>query len=229
MTRQVKLGVDETREGYDRWARGYDEQRNPLVAASAWAMAQAPLDVAGKAVIELGCGTGRHAPALLAAGAASYTGVDASAGMLARAHQRLAGERVRWIEAELSAIPVAAAGHDVALVVLVLEHLADLAPLAAELARVLAPGGALRIVDIHPELVARGTGAHFHDGDDEVWFTSVRHELGAMIAALQHAGLAVTACRQLAAEGDLLAAVPRLAKHAGQPVLIDVEARRVQP
>lgn len=230
MTRQVKLGTEQTREGYDRWASGYDEHDNPLVAASAWALAQVPLDVAGKAVVELGCGTGRHAPAVIAAGAASYTGVDASAGMLARAHARGGGERVRWpvrwIEAELACVPVARASFDVALIVLVLEHLATLTPLAAEVARLLAPGGRLRIVDIHPDLVETGTGAHFHDRGEEVWFTSVRHELGAMRAALEAAGLHVTACRELRAEADLVASVPRLAKHAGRPVLIDVDARR---
>ncbi len=226
MTRQVKLGTEQTREGYDRWASGYDEHDNPLVAASAWALAQVPLEVGGKTVVELGCGTGRHAPELIAAGAASYTGVDASAGMLARARARAGGDRVRWLEAELARVPAAAASFDVALIVLVLEHLAALAPLAAEVARLLAPGGRLRIVDIHPDLVQTGTGAHFHDRGEEVWFTSVRHELGALRASLEAVGLHVTACRELRAEGDLVAAVPRLAKHAGRPVLIDVDARR---
>jgi len=226
MTRQVKLGTEQTREGYDRWASGYDEHDNPLVAASAWALAQVPLDVAGKTVVELGCGTGRHAPVVIAAGAASYTGVDASPGMLARAMSRVDGERVHWIQAELARVPVAGTSFDVALIVLVLEHLAALGPLAAEVARLLAPAGQLRIVDIHPDLVETGTGAHFQDHGEEVWFTSVRHEVGATVAALEAAGLRVEACRELRAEHGLLTAVPRLAKHAGRHVLIDLEARR---
>lgn len=229
MVRQIRLNLGQTREGYDRWADGYDEQANPLVAASAWAMSAAPLDLAGATVVELGCGTGRHAEVVLAAGAASYTGVDLSAGMLARARTRLDDARVRWVEAELAGVPLPDGSFAVALIVLVLEHLETVAPLAAEVARLLAPGGTLRVVDIHPDLVATGTGAHFHDGGDEVWFTSVRHPLDALTGAFETAGLRVHACRELRAEGALLAAVPRLAKHAGRPVLIDLVTAKETP
>ncbi|MCC6909429.1 MAG: class I SAM-dependent methyltransferase [Phycisphaerales bacterium] len=225
-TKRVELTVDETRAGYDRWAAGYDEAKNPMVAATAWALATWPLAVAGRDVIELGCGTGRHAAPLLAAGAASYLGVDASEGMLARARARTDDARARWCVAELAAVPEPDASRDVALVVLVLEHVHDLAPVCAELARLLRPGGRLRILELHPERIDDGTRAHFRDGDAELWFASVAHPVPTLVAALAAAGLTTVAAREHTADGALLAAVPALGKHAGRLVLLDVEAAR---
>ena len=59
---------------------------------------------AGRAILELGAGTGR-ATALLAAGRAAVVGVDVSPEMLARAQQRLAGMRsVHLVLADMRAV-----------------------------------------------------------------------------------------------------------------------------
>lgn len=220
------LPPEATLAGYDRWAADYDQAPNPMVAAAQWSLAQRPLAVTGADVVEFGCGTGRHAPMLLAAGAKSFTGVDGSAGMLASARRRLDDARVRWLQAELRAVPLSAASCDLVLVVLVLEHLADVAAMLAEAARVLRPGGTLRLVDIHPELVAHGTGAHFFDGGSELHFARFVHPLPALRQALAANGLTVGELAELAADGDLLRTVPKLGKHAGRPVLFDLAARR---
>lgn len=60
--------------------------------------------------------------------------------------------------------------HDFGLVCLVLEHLTSFKLLAETLARTIRPGGRIRIVDLHPERVAAGSLAHFHDGHTEVQF-----------------------------------------------------------
>lgn len=220
------LPPEATLSGYDRWAADYDQAPNPMVAAARWSLAQRPLAIAGADVVEFGCGTGRHAPLLLAAGARTFTGVDGSAGMLAAAQRRLDDPRVRWLHAELHTVPLPAASCDVVLVVLVLEHLADVAPMLAEAARLLRPGGTLRVVDIHPDLVAQGTGAHFADRDGEVHFARFVHALSPLRTTLAANGFALVELAEHAAEGDLLRAVPKLGKHAGRPVLFDLTARR---
>ncbi|HEX4729132.1 MAG TPA: class I SAM-dependent methyltransferase, partial [Jatrophihabitans sp.] len=48
-------------------------------------------DPAGLRVLDLGCGDGRFALTLLAAGCASYNGIDGSRAMVERAQQLLAG------------------------------------------------------------------------------------------------------------------------------------------
>src|SRR5688572_9640916 len=146
-----------TLRGYDRWSAHYDHNANPMVSATGWSLATWPLDVAGARVLELGCGTGRHAAAVLAAGARSYTGVDGSAGMLEVARTAVAHPRCTWVLASLDAVPPLGEPFDAALIVLVLEHIADLAPVFGAAAAALRPGGALRIAEIHPDLVAGGT------------------------------------------------------------------------
>jgi malonyl-CoA O-methyltransferase len=48
------------RDGYDRWARVYDHDANPLLALEEPAVHAALGDVRGRTVLDLGCGTGRH-------------------------------------------------------------------------------------------------------------------------------------------------------------------------
>ena len=123
------LSPDATLEGYDRWSARYDRDDNPMVAATAWALDQRPFDVSGARVVEFGCGTGRHAAPALAAGARAYLGIDGSPGMLAVARAANADPRCTWLHSALDAIPSLGEPFDAALIVLVLEHVADLAPL----------------------------------------------------------------------------------------------------
>ena len=74
------------RTGYDRWALVYDHDGNPLVALEEPFVRVAVGDVRGQAVLDLGCGTGRHTLWLAQAGA-TVTAVDFSEGMLAAARQ----------------------------------------------------------------------------------------------------------------------------------------------
>lgn len=221
----VHVPPAQTLAAYDRWAARYDTDDNPLVAATAYVLATEPLAVAGRRVVELGCGTGRHAPPMLDAGAAAFTGIDGSAAMLDVARRRTGDPRVRWIEAPLDALPAPDAPYDVGLVVLVLEHIATLRPVLDGAARWLAPGATLRVLELHPERIAAGTAAHFVDGDTEHHFTSVAHAPAALVAALDDAGFDATAWTW-PADDALVAAVPRLRKHAGRPVVLDVTATR---
>src|SRR5437762_145020 len=76
-----------TRAGYDRWAALYDADPNPLVAIEQPLVAGLLGDVGGLAVLDLGCGTGRHSIPLAAAGAV-VTAVDFSEEMLAQARAK---------------------------------------------------------------------------------------------------------------------------------------------
>ena len=58
-----------TKDGYDRWAEIYDEEANPLVMIEEPEVAAALGDVTGLAILDVGCGTGRHAVRLARSGA----------------------------------------------------------------------------------------------------------------------------------------------------------------
>lgn len=99
---------------------------------------------------DLGCGTGQMA-STIAPNVARVIAVDGSNEMLAAARKRLRGTaNVELRRADLESLPLEDGALDVALMVLVLHHLADPAAAIREAARALKPHGRLLIVDMLP-------------------------------------------------------------------------------
>jgi ubiquinone/menaquinone biosynthesis C-methylase UbiE len=150
------LGV---KDAYDLWADGYDAQDNPMILGAAQILARRLPDFAGRAVAEFGCGTGRNLEMLARADAAPVVGVDLSPGMLAQARARV--PRATLIEGDFAGAALPERAFDVVLFCLALEHASDLrGPLAAA-KRALRGDGRVLVVEIHPDLAASGTSAHF--------------------------------------------------------------------
>jgi SAM-dependent methyltransferase len=106
-------------------------------------------DVAGRRILDAGCGSGPLFAALRDRGAV-VTGFDASAGMVEIARRRL-GDDADLRVAELGCpLPYAAAAFDDVIAALVLHYLEDWGPALAELRRVLKPGGRLIVAVDHP-------------------------------------------------------------------------------
>src|ERR1700722_14108643 len=106
-------------------------------------------DVAGRRVLDAGCGSGPLLAALRDRGAI-VTGFDSSPGMLEQARQRL-GDDADLHEAALgSPLPVPHGAFDDVIAALVLHYLQDWGPALAELRRVLKPGGRLIVAVDHP-------------------------------------------------------------------------------
>jgi demethylmenaquinone methyltransferase / 2-methoxy-6-polyprenyl-1,4-benzoquinol methylase len=96
-------------------------------------------------VLDLGCGTGDLG--LLFAGSVPVVGVDLSHAMLLEAGRK-GGGRLRLVEGSAFALPFADGAFDAAVSAFVLRNLEDLPAAFAELARVVAPGGRIGLVDI---------------------------------------------------------------------------------
>ena len=76
-------------------------------------------------MLDVGCGTGRHAVRLAQQGA-RITGVDFSAGMLGKARQKPGAERVTFVEHNITeSLPFAPASFDRVLSCLVLDHVPE--------------------------------------------------------------------------------------------------------
>lgn len=219
------LGPAETLSGYDRWARSYDGDGNPVLEAASWVLDRSNLVCGDCDVVELGCGTARNAARAVGEGACSYTGVDGSIGMLHLAAAQIRDPRVSFVHADLMQPWAPHRTFDLALVVLMLEHLPALEPLCETLGRIVRPGGRLRIVDLHPERVAGGAQAYFHDGTTEVRFASKAHPVSALAATLEAVGFDVVRRDWLASDA-MVSAVPRIAGLRGVRVLIDMKAVR---
>jgi len=213
------------KEGYDLWAPAYDGFDNPMIALASRAIDAAGLAVCGKRFLDIGCGTGRNLAWALSKDAAQVTGLDGSPGMLDQARAKL-GPKATLIERDLSGDwGLAPASHDIACISLVLEHFPTVAPLIAQAADALVPGGTLFVAEMHADLARGGTGAHFEKDGKRHALPSYGHDRVEFDAALTAAGFADAVFVDWRAD-DHAAAVPKLAKHAGKSALLSFTAKR---
>jgi ubiquinone/menaquinone biosynthesis C-methylase UbiE len=164
-------GKSEIATAYDDWAETYDTVPNRTRDLAAQLLRQAKLNLNGRAVVEVGCGTGRNTEWLAraaaagsgdAAGPTSITALDFSAEMLARARARVNDGRVRFIQHDVhDPWPLADASADVVIAMLILEHVENLEPFFAEAARTLSANGELFICELHPMRQHLGGQARF--------------------------------------------------------------------
>ena len=114
------------------------------------------IDWRGKAVLDLGCAGGFMAEALAARGT-QVTGIDPAAGAIAaaRAHAAQGGLDITYDVGVGEALPYADTRFDAVVCVDVLEHVADLPRVLAEVARTLRPGGLFLFDTINRNPLAR--------------------------------------------------------------------------
>ena len=115
--------------------------------------------------------------------------------MLERARARVPSGR--FLLGDLHRLPLPDGSVDLVVSGLALSHVPALAPVMAEFARVLRPGGHLVISDAHHEIVFRGSVPHALGPDDEPGLVaSYRHTAGDFIRAALPAGLQVRRCEE---------------------------------
>ncbi|GGO31096.1 class I SAM-dependent methyltransferase [Deinococcus humi] len=97
---------------------------------------------AGRAWVDVGCGTGALSAAILAtADPAEVVGIDRAAGFIEAVRNGIADDRTRFEVADATQLPFAQAGFDVAVSGLVLNFVADPPAMLREMSRVTKSGG----------------------------------------------------------------------------------------
>ena len=133
--------------GYARLRRSVDG----LDGAPEWPTLKSMLPgMAGKRVIDLGCGFGWFCRFAREAGAATVLGLDVSANMLARAREMTSDAAITYRQADLETLDLPAASFDLAYSSLTLHYLEKLGALFATVHRALAPGGHFVFSAEHP-------------------------------------------------------------------------------
>jgi malonyl-CoA O-methyltransferase len=221
--------TETVRGGYDRWANVYDHDGNPLIALEGPIVRAAVGQTTGLDVLDLGCGTGRHALWLADAGARRVTAVDFSEGMLAQARAKQGAQRVRFVAHDLhdGRLPFGDGAFDLVVSGLVLEHLREVRPFFAEARRVLKSGGRAVVSNMHPAMFLRGTQARFTDpaSGEIVSPGSVVHPVGELVMAAVRAGFELEGIREISPGAELAEQFPRAAKYVGWPMLVVMEMR----
>jgi ubiquinone/menaquinone biosynthesis C-methylase UbiE len=100
---------------------------------------------AGATIVDVGSGTGIYSALLADALGAEVIGVDPSAGMRSVAEAEQPRPRVRYVAGRAEELPLPDGSCDAALLSNVIHHIQDLPAAAAELRRVLRPGGAVLV------------------------------------------------------------------------------------
>lgn len=137
---------------YDSFAQSYSTDNESNIFNAYYerpAMINLAGDVAGRRVLDAGCGSGPLSEALRAKGAV-VTAFDGSPEMVDLARKRLGDDADVRVADLGEPLPFDDGAFDDAVVSLVLHYLKDWAPPLAELKRVLKPGGRLLLSVYHP-------------------------------------------------------------------------------
>jgi SAM-dependent methyltransferase len=155
-TRLVSFSADSADppgvNNYDSFAEAYTaSNENNLLNAYYERPAMLALagDVAGRRILDAGCGAGPLFAALRDRGAI-VTGIDKSAGMLELAQRRLGADADLQVAELGGPLPFPDGTFDDVTASLVLHYLEDWGPALTELRRVLKPGGRLIVSVDHP-------------------------------------------------------------------------------
>lgn len=211
-----------TREGYDQWAAVYDTDGNPLVAMEEPRVDALLGNVRGLDVLDVGCGTGRHAVRLAAAGARVHA-IDFSAAMLDRARAKPGADRVTFAVHDLAEpLPFEAGRFDRVVCGLVIDHIQNLDGLFREMGRVCRRDGRVVVSVMHPAMMLRGVQARFHDPATgrEVRPASQPHQLSDYVMAALGAGLTIDHLSEHAVDEALANRLPRAQRYVGWPMLL---------
>ncbi len=185
------LPVLPVRDAYAQWAKIYDSNDNATRDADAALLRAQDLPLAGAHVVEFGAGTGKNTQ-YLAEHAARVTALDLSPDMLAKARARVTADHVTFIEHNITQRwPLDDGSADVVVGNLVLEHIHDLAPVMAQIRRVLRSGGLAWICELHPFRQLQGSQARFETAQGTQMVEAYVHSVSEYVNAALMAGLAL--------------------------------------
>lgn len=202
--------VTSSHDAYAAWAPSYPpDAHNALMEVEQTAVLELLPPVAGRIVLDAGCGTGRYVRVLTALGARPV-GVDLSSAMVARARSF----KLPVARGDMNALPVTTASCDLVVSGLTVPDIPDLSPVVNEWARVLRHRGVLVYSTLHPIGKDLGWTRTYESANGlrslpAHWHTQAEHR-----AACTRAGLEVEAVRE-----------PSL-KRGGLPVALVIRARK---
>lgn len=218
-----------------------------LDGAAEWPALRAMLPpVAGRRVVDLGCGFGWFCRWARERGAAEVLGLDLSDRMLDRARAATADPAIRYEKADLERLALPEARFDLAYSSLALHYVEDAAQLFTELHRALLPGGDFVFSTEHPIYMAPSQPGWAADAAGRrIWPLDrylvegprttdwlakgvVKHHrtIGTTLNGLIAAGFAIHHVEEFCPTPAQVAARPELAEELERPMFLLVSARR---
>ena len=143
--------------------------------------------LAGRRVLEVGCGRGVGVEILLSLGATHVTGFDLDPKMIDRAQQRTAayGNRARVFVGDAEAIDAPDASFDAVVDYGVVHHVPNWSQALKEIARVLKPGGVFYFEDLLRGLISLWPARVLFDHPQATQFYGREFRTGLEVAGLR--------------------------------------------
>lgn len=170
-------------EGYRLWAPTYGRE-TPLTVLEDRAARTLTGPLEGRALVDVGCGTGRRLAAALGEGAGPAVGVDLVREMLLQGRAEV-DRPLRTVVADVRRLPFAASRFDVVWCRLVLGHVPDAGAVYSELARVARSGARIVVTDFHPAMAGEGHRRTFRDASGRL--RALEHHVHSPEEQLRHA------------------------------------------
>ncbi len=149
-----KAPILSPKDAYDLWAESYALESNPIKMLSDESVTTLLPDMTGKAVLDIGCGTGFFCRKAWDMRASRVVGLDISGKMIDRAS--ILTPQTEFHRIETSDYPLLEESFDVAISALVIGHIQSVKATFQEIHRVLRKNGTLIITDFHSTAASSG-------------------------------------------------------------------------
>jgi malonyl-CoA O-methyltransferase len=174
---------------YNEWSDNYDTNQNLTRDLDSSVTRSLLGGLRFDSILEIGSGTGKNTVFLAEIGERVHA-LDFSAGMIAKARDKVKAENVRFETADLTKRwPCEDGKYDLILCCLVLEHIKDLSQIFSEASRVLRPDGIFLVNELHPFKQYGGTKARFERADQTIEVDAFVHHISEFIHVAEENGL----------------------------------------
>ncbi len=246
MSKHMSQNIYDNQDFYNAYAN-LPRSQFGLSAAPEWPAIQSMLPaLAGKHVVDLGCGYGWFCRSARAAGAAQVTGYDLSEKMLARARELTDDTEISYLCRDLAQLTLPSQSCDLVYSQLALHYLPELTPLFNEIHQALRTSGhfvfsmehPIYTCSVHPgwltdEAGRRSWGVSNYQNEGRRvtnWLSDgvikYHRTLATVLNGLISAGFAIRQINEWGPSEDQIQKNPTLAEEAERPMMVLISAQR---
>ncbi len=226
--------ISRNQQAFAAWAGCYDAQPSPLLMLEERYLKKVLPGIAGRDVLDAGCGSGRWLGHLASHHPTSLKGIDASEEMLRVAAEK--GTAAQLFTGSCAETPFPNEDFDLILSSFVLSYVEDLSRMAAEMSRIARDGCELFISDMHPKTERLlGWKRSFTDDHSEIVLDTQQHDLGEIIHVFSETGWTLRAVFEPEfgdPEREVFAMTDRLKRFheaAGSPAIYILHLQKARP
>ena len=229
-----KQRISDPREAYDVWSQGYDDQPYNLMLnldEQITGKFLEEIDLTGKTIADIGCGTGRHWKKFFSKDPAKLVGFDISPGMLDKLKQKYPLAETHLLEGnKLSALGNSSC--DLVISTLTIAHIENIEEAFAEWNQVLKPGGDIIITENHPVALAKGGQRTFRHGGKLLSVRNYIHPIEKMRDLAGQLGWTETRFTERIVDDDVIAfyqqqnALAVYEKFLGVPIIYGIHLKK---